>query len=452
MDVRRQRAPRRGGRARPARRRRRRTQRDPPAAVAEVARRRRPPGRRPAVEPRCPARTRRLGRTSASHRPSAPLLEQQHLDRAAGRLAQAEPGGQHPGVVDDQQVARAGPGPAGRRRCGGPAVAAGAAVDQQAGRVPGLDRHLGDGGRRQVVVEVGEIHGAGKTYRRSLPATVRAGDGRRERATVTGRAIGHQTGPRPGDDVLGGARPDTPRPAASIVVPAHDEEAVIGRLLDSLAEGLDGARLDVVVACNGCTDRTADIARDRGRPRRRGRPSRPRSPPSTPATPPPSAFPRFYVDADVVLTGRPSRDVAAALAEPGVAVPWPRPSAADAAGRPWAVRGFYAVWPAIPYIARPPVGSGVYAMSAGGPGPVRPLPGRRSPTTCSPATLFRRVRAPGRRTPSPFVVQAPWTPCGRSSGAGSGSTPATCRSPPIPTCAGLPGSPGADRAVVAGRG
>ena len=72
---------------------------------------------------------------------------------------------------------------------------------------------------------------------------------------MTGRAIRPETGPRSGDPATGG----DPL-AASIVIPAHDEEAVIGRLLDSLAGGLDGARLDVVVACNGCTDRTAEIA------------------------------------------------------------------------------------------------------------------------------------------------------------------------------------------------
>lgn len=47
---------------------------------------------------------------------------------------------------------------------------------------------------------------------------------------------------------------------ATIVIPAHNEATVIGRTLDALAGGLrPGTR--VVVACNGCTDDTAAIAR-----------------------------------------------------------------------------------------------------------------------------------------------------------------------------------------------
>ena len=46
----------------------------------------------------------------------------------------------------------------------------------------------------------------------------------------------------------------------SVVIPAHDEEAVIGRCLDALFEGALPGELDVVVACNGCTERTAEIA------------------------------------------------------------------------------------------------------------------------------------------------------------------------------------------------
>ena len=78
---------------------------------------------------------------------------------------------------------------------------------------------------------------------------------------MSGRDVGPERGP---GDGTGGARLKGAPTLASVVVPAHNEEAVIGRLLTSLAEGLDGARLEIVVACNGCTDRTADITRDHG--------------------------------------------------------------------------------------------------------------------------------------------------------------------------------------------
>lgn len=46
---------------------------------------------------------------------------------------------------------------------------------------------------------------------------------------------------------------------ASVIVPAHNEASVIRRCLDSLngQAGLD----TLIVACNGCTDNTAEIVR-----------------------------------------------------------------------------------------------------------------------------------------------------------------------------------------------
>jgi bacterial polymer biosynthesis proteins, WecB/TagA/CpsF family len=54
------------------------------------------------------------------------------------------------------------------------------------------------------------------------------------------------------------------QPIGSIIIPAHDEEKVIGRTLRALAP-LTGpppaARAEIIVVCNGCTDGTARIAR-----------------------------------------------------------------------------------------------------------------------------------------------------------------------------------------------
>ena len=50
-------------------------------------------------------------------------------------------------------------------------------------------------------------------------------------------------------------------PIGSVVIPAHNEAAVIRRCLDALLTGVAPSELDVVVACNGCTDDTANIVR-----------------------------------------------------------------------------------------------------------------------------------------------------------------------------------------------
>lgn len=48
----------------------------------------------------------------------------------------------------------------------------------------------------------------------------------------------------------------------SVIIPAHNEEAVIARLLEGLVEGLpDDVRPELVIAANGCSDRTVEQAR-----------------------------------------------------------------------------------------------------------------------------------------------------------------------------------------------
>src|SRR3954470_21776937 len=53
-----------------------------------------------------------------------------------------------------------------------------------------------------------------------------------------------------------------PRPRASVVIPAHNEAALIGDCLRVLLEDADAGEFEVVVVCNGCTDDTAGIAAD----------------------------------------------------------------------------------------------------------------------------------------------------------------------------------------------
>ena len=45
------------------------------------------------------------------------------------------------------------------------------------------------------------------------------------------------------------------------MIPAHNEAAVIARRLTPLAPLAAAGKLEVIVACNGCTDDTAAIAR-----------------------------------------------------------------------------------------------------------------------------------------------------------------------------------------------
>ena len=46
----------------------------------------------------------------------------------------------------------------------------------------------------------------------------------------------------------------------SVIVPAHNESRVIGRLLSQLLPAAQRGDLDIIVVANGCLDDTADIA------------------------------------------------------------------------------------------------------------------------------------------------------------------------------------------------
>ena len=99
-------------------------------------------------------------------------------------------------------------------------------------------------------------------------------------------------------------------PLGSVVIPAHDEAAAIRRCLDGLFAGFQPGELDVVVVCNGCSDETAALARSSGHPVRvielsaASKPAALRT--GDLAV---SAFPRLYLDADVLLPGSPENDV-----------------------------------------------------------------------------------------------------------------------------------------------
>jgi glycosyltransferase involved in cell wall biosynthesis len=153
----------------------------------------------------------------------------------------------------------------------------------------------------------------------------------------------------------------------SIIIPAHNEEAVIGRCLRSLISGALRGELNIVVVCNGCTDQTALVARtvsseievieverasktealNVGDSKAKG-------------------FPRFYLDADVVISIESLREIAKLL-EGGEVLAASPTMFVHVEHRPWLVRAFYRAWKSLWYHRDGTmVGSGVYALSEKG--------------------------------------------------------------------------------------
>lgn len=151
---------------------------------------------------------------------------------------------------------------------------------------------------------------------------------------------------------------------ASVVIPAHNEAATIGRHLAALRMGMHPDDLDVVVVCNGCTDGTAEVAR-RADPRATvieiAQPSKAEAVRVGNAAT--RVFPRVHMDADIELTGAAVRQLLAPIAGHEVLATAPRRAVPRRGCSPW-VRWYYDVWEALPQVESALFGRGVVVLSA----------------------------------------------------------------------------------------
>jgi len=151
----------------------------------------------------------------------------------------------------------------------------------------------------------------------------------------------------------------------SIVIPAHNEVDVIADCLQQLVHADQCPDLEIIVICNGCTDKTADIVRsfdgvvcletavaskanalnlgDRAA----------------------SFFPRFYLDADIRMSIHDISLVVKSMKEKHAMLAVPR-AQMDFTGSSWFVRSYYDVWCNLPYCREGMYGAGVYALSEEG--------------------------------------------------------------------------------------
>ncbi|WP_329312627.1 glycosyltransferase [Streptomyces sp. NBC_01278] len=161
----------------------------------------------------------------------------------------------------------------------------------------------------------------------------------------------------------------------SIVIPAHNEGRVIGRLLDALLADTPDSGPDIVVVCNGCTDDTASVAGARG-PRVRvveiPTPSKHRA--LRVGDEHARGFPRLYVDADVVFGAADVRALSEALASgPGLLAAAPGRDI-PLSGCAWPVRAYYRVWQRLPAVREGLFGRGVIAVTEPGHARLAALP------------------------------------------------------------------------------
>ena len=128
----------------------------------------------------------------------------------------------------------------------------------------------------------------------------------------------------------------------SVVIAAHNEAAVLGRTLRRLLDDAGPGEFEVVVAANGCTDATAEVARSVPGVTvvELAEASKPAALNAGDAAA--TGFPRIYLDADIELAAAGARALATAVAAPGVLAAAPR-RRLDTTGRPLLVRAYYAI-------------------------------------------------------------------------------------------------------------
>jgi len=162
--------------------------------------------------------------------------------------------------------------------------------------------------------------------------------------------------------------------APSVVVPAHNEAGVIGRLLDRLVSGAEPDELEVLVVANGCTDNTVEVATSFGSAVRvLSIPSASKREALAVGNREARGFPRIYVDADVELRIQDVRALAETLRRPGVLAAAPELVLA-LAGSSRPVQWYYDVWTRLPEVARGLFGRGVVAVSEAGYARIAQLP------------------------------------------------------------------------------
>ncbi len=149
----------------------------------------------------------------------------------------------------------------------------------------------------------------------------------------------------------------------SVIVAAHNEEAVIGRTLDALRA--QQGEYEIIVSANGCTDETVAVAGSRGvRVVDRRAPGKAAA--LNAADRIARGFPRAYVDADIVLPAGAFTTIAAVFAaRPEVLAVVPR-RVLNTVGRPWPVRSYAAINSRLPVFRAGLFGRGVIVLSEEG--------------------------------------------------------------------------------------
>ena len=150
----------------------------------------------------------------------------------------------------------------------------------------------------------------------------------------------------------------------TVIIPAHNEEAMIARCLQTiLAEAPEQHAMQIIVAANGCSDRTFERARAAA-PQALvlDLPIGSKTGAINAANRAAKHFPRIYLDADVECGYHSLYALVEALNGAGVMTAAPA-IRMDLSGCNWLMRAYYRAWSRQPYAKAGKGGAGCYGLS-----------------------------------------------------------------------------------------
>jgi glycosyltransferase involved in cell wall biosynthesis len=154
--------------------------------------------------------------------------------------------------------------------------------------------------------------------------------------------------------------------SVSIIIPAFNEEIAISSTLTALKPLFNQPDAQIIVVCNGCTDKTAQVVKKMSSAilcleTSIGSKAYALNLGDEAA----QFFPRVYLDADIVLSVEAVNAMIEKLEDERIFATSVAPKMVLHHSS-WAVRAFYEVWLDLPYCKAGMIGSGVYALSAAG--------------------------------------------------------------------------------------
>ena len=154
-------------------------------------------------------------------------------------------------------------------------------------------------------------------------------------------------------------------PRGTIVIPAHDEEAVILRTLHAVRPLVDQGLAEVLVACNGCTDRTAELAASVAGVRVIETEAALKTAALNLADAAAAHWPRLYLDADIVISPEAALEVLDTITRGDALAARPEfRYVTDSASAP--VRAYYRARDRLPGTRSGLWGAGAFALGAEG--------------------------------------------------------------------------------------